>query len=120
MRLVLDLFDRRWEIVAELRSAIGEMMQEGITMGKPYWKFVSASQRAEFLFGREVTDYLEILRQAMVVHHAQKGGARSDDDAVRSRAADVEAATFTEITDFQKTFDHLVAPYMAMHQKLPN
>ena len=33
-RLVLDLFDRRWEVVQELRSAIAEMMRSGVVQTK--------------------------------------------------------------------------------------
>lgn len=118
-RVVLDLFDRRWEVTQELRSAIGAMMTEGVSRGKPFWDFARAAQRAEFLFGQEVTDYLETLRRAAIRHEAQEDAVRSDDDTVRVRAADIQAAAFTEISDFSQKFDPLIAPYMRMHQKLP-
>jgi hypothetical protein len=86
MRLVLDLFDRRWEVTQDLRSAISEMLQHGIVLGKePYWRYVRASQRAEFLFGPDVTNYLETVRQAIVRHETLKVQARSEDDVTRSR-----------------------------------
>jgi hypothetical protein len=119
MRLVLDLFDRRWEVVQELRVAIGEIVRDGIVGNEPYRQYLRATQRAALLFGTDVTDYLETLRLAMVRHVAQQGQLRSDDDAVRVRAADAEADAFTVITGFYEKFDLLIAPYMQMHQKLP-
>jgi hypothetical protein len=119
MRLVLDLFDRRWEVIQGLRSAIAVMVTKGVIYGDPYWEYLSASQRAALLFGPEVTDYLETLRLAMVRHESQKDAVRSDDDAVRGRAADIQADAFTVISDFYKNFDPLITPYMKMHQKLP-
>jgi hypothetical protein len=120
MRLVLDLFDRRWDVTQELRSAISDMVQHGIVPGKSYWQYLRASQRAAILFGPDVTDYLETVRQAMIRHEAEKDRARSDDDAVRGPAVDIQADTFTVISDFYKNFDPLIAPYMQIHQKLPN
>jgi hypothetical protein len=73
----------------------------------------------EFLFGGEITDYLEAVRQTMIRHEAQKDAAKSDNDTVRARAADIQAAAFTEISQFFEKSDSLIAPYMRMHQKLP-
>jgi hypothetical protein len=118
-RLVLDLFDRRWEVVQELRSAIAEMMRSGVVPDKNYWDYVRATQRAPFLFGPEVTDHLETVRKAMIRHVAHKDGVSSDNDALRARAADAQAEAFTVISDFYERFDPLIRPYMQMHQKLP-
>jgi hypothetical protein len=118
-RLVLDLFDRRWEIVEDLRSAIAGMATEGIVMADDYRKYARASLRAAYLFGSDVTDYLETVRQAMERHVALQDSVRSEDDIIRVRAADGQAAAFTDITDFYKTIDPLIVPYMSLHQKLP-
>ncbi len=117
--LVLDLFDRRWALADELRSAIASMTTTGKILGDAYYQYVGAALRASFLFGPEVTDYLETVRAAMTRHVAVQDAARSDNEAVCARAADAEAAAFTIIADFYKHFDPLIAPYMAMHQKLP-
>jgi hypothetical protein len=56
----------------------------------------------------------------MVRHEAQKDRVKSDNDAVRHPAVDIQADAFIEISDFPKYFDPLIVPYMKMHQKLPN
>ena len=118
-RLVLDLFDRRWEVVQELRAAISEMAREGVVVGKAYWQYLRATQRAALLFGSDVTDYLEMVRLAMVRHQAHQGRVNSESDEVRASAAEAQAEAFMVITGFYDRFDPLVAPYMQMHQKLP-
>jgi hypothetical protein len=118
-RVVLDLFDRRWEIVAELRSAISEIIREGVVPIDAYHRYVNASLRAAFLFGSEVTDYLETLRLTMTKMIALRDGLRSENDDRRARSADAEAKAFQVITEFYKNFSALIKPYMSMHQKLP-
>jgi hypothetical protein len=118
-RVVLDLFDRRWEIVAELRSAISEILREGTVPTDAYHRYVRASLRAAFLFGSEVTDYLETVRLTITKVIALRGGLLSENDDLRTRSADAEATAFERITGFYEIFDRLVRPYMSMHQKLP-
>ena len=105
--------------MSELRRAVSAVTTEGTVDSESYWSYVRAAAQAAFLFGTDVTSYLEIVRAAMVRHNAQRGPLQSGDDAVRDRAADAEAEAFGVIVGFYERFDRLVAPYMQMHQKLP-
>jgi hypothetical protein len=57
-KLILDLFDKRWSIVTELREAIAEVVTTGTVSYDADGKFFSAANRAALLFGPEVTAYL--------------------------------------------------------------
>ena len=119
-RLVLDVFDRRWAIVDELRSAISEVIRDGAVPSEAYKRYVRASLRSAFLFGPEVTDYLETVRVDLTRLIAVRGPLGSDSDERRAKAADAEAEIFMRITQFYENHDALIRPYMAMHQKLPD
>src|SRR5467141_1107701 len=58
-RAVLDLFDRRMENYDALNDAVVEIMREGNATLKALVPFSQAAARARFLFGKEVTAYLE-------------------------------------------------------------
>jgi hypothetical protein len=118
-RLVLDVFDRRWAIVEELRISVSEIIREGDVPHGAYKQYAGATLRSAFLFGPEVTDYLESVRREMTKLIELQDAHRLEDEAVRARAADSEAEAFTAITQFYETYDTLIRPYMAMQQKLP-
>lgn len=66
--LVLSLFDKRWEVANELRSAMAAIGRTGRVDPDSQRSFLMAAHRARFLFGPEVTHYLENVRSAMVEH----------------------------------------------------
>src|SRR4051794_6031327 len=63
-RAVLDLFDKRWTVLNELRDAIFTMMQEGRASRESRRLYGIARDRAAFLFGPEVTVYLKSIHDA--------------------------------------------------------
>src|ERR1700685_2416974 len=69
-KLVLDLFDKRWSIVTELREAIAEVLTTGKVSHDANRKFYLAADRAGFLFGPEVTAYLGKIRASLSKHKA--------------------------------------------------
>ena len=58
-KIVLDLFDKRFDIYAELRSAIAYQLRYSRVDDDSYFKFARAVFRAKFLFGPEVFSFLE-------------------------------------------------------------
>jgi hypothetical protein len=117
-RAVLDLFDKRWEVLSQLRSVIGEILREGDNVNPRVGREYSlAADRASFLFGSDVISYLEAVRGAISRH--QVASARVKADPNDSSAIDLRYAAFSEISEFVEKADRLVKPYMQMHQRAP-
>ena len=57
-RVVLDLFDRRWEILKLVEEASDKIVQAGRAGQDELRKLHEANGRAKFLFGDEVVGYL--------------------------------------------------------------
>src|SRR4051812_12439757 len=66
-RAVLDLFDKRWTVLTDLRAAVGQIVREAkVTPESESMRlYATARDQAAFLFGPKVTDYLESINKAM-------------------------------------------------------
>jgi len=114
---VLDLFDKRFALYEELREVIGRYGGHGPNL-KDIGKFAQATSRTRFLFGPEVTSYLNdrvqdlnrefVARNKHPVSIPEKG---------LQVAVEEYTARLNRLTDFFKEFDVLVAPYMKHTQK---
>jgi hypothetical protein len=60
-RAVLDLFEKRYELYSAVRSVITEVLTQGRADHKLQFDYLRAIERAHFLFGPEVTAYLDSL-----------------------------------------------------------
>jgi hypothetical protein len=118
-RAVLDLFDRRMQNYDALNAAIAEIMREGTASFESVVAFSRAADRARFLFGKDVSPYLQQTRDLIVNLRKAELAARSEDDEKRAKGADLEAECLTTITEFYEEFFAMVRPYMRMHQKAP-
>lgn len=119
-RVVLDLFDKRYAILSKLREPIGEIVREGKVANDVEFRFLKARDGAEFLFGKEVNEYLDRLYVAILDHHVAESTMehpRSEEE--RRKAIDNRLEKFKIIADFFNEFPKLVAPYMRMRQKSP-
>jgi type IV secretory pathway VirB2 component (pilin) len=118
--VVLDLFDRRWAIVADLKSAIREISRSGRVDPDSERTFLAATDRAAFLFGSDVTDYLDAVAFAMVRHSSAANDLNSANlELVHRAAAERRDRAFEMISNFHREFGSLAAPYMAMAMQLP-
>ena len=116
-KVLLDLFDKRFAVYDELRSVIGRFLTGDIDQ-KGLFEFKTASSRAQFLFGPEVTSFLDErwadLSREMI---AWKVTPRPVPENQREAAEAALIARKDRLSDFFKNFDELVAPYMNHHQK---
>jgi len=120
-RVVLDLFDKRWAVLIDLRSTIAEVLREGrVNMGQSF-EFARAMDRASFLFGPEVVQYLKSIHAALGRHYVAASSltAEQGDSPKRDKMIDQEYDAMTEISQFFARMEDLVAPYMRMHQRSP-
>jgi hypothetical protein len=118
-RAVLDLFDRRMQNYDALNAAVAEIMREGNAALKALVPFSQAAARARFLFGGEVTAYLEETEKRIISLRAAEGATKTEDDEKRARAADLAAKHLMTLTEFFDRLTSLVRPYMRQHQKAP-
>jgi hypothetical protein len=111
-KVVLDLFDKRFAVYEELRGVIGRYSGHGPNL-EDIGKFTQAASRAQFLFGSEVTEFLEHKRLDLNREFvARERNPQPVPEAQRKAAEDAYAARLNHLTDFFKDFDVLVAPYM--------
>jgi hypothetical protein len=120
-RVVLDLFDKRWTVLIDLRSIIGEVMREGRVTTGASLEFARAIDRASFLFGPEVIQYLWSIHRALGRHYVAGSTLAADQDngPRREKLIDQEYNAMNEISEFFTHVERLVSPYMRMHQRSP-
>jgi hypothetical protein len=111
-KVVLDLFDKRFAVYEELRNGIypARSGDQNAVLG-----FKVATLRAQFLFGAEVTTFLEAtasdLAEAMVKSKSSPLPSPEHSEAALARANRLNA--------FFGKLDTLVVPYMKHHRKVP-
>src|SRR5262249_57603203 len=114
---VLEVFDKRWTIVTELRKAIGAILSANNASPQEQGAYESARQRAAFLFGSDVAEYLKSIHSAIgrLVSAEQQFYANPNDQ----QAIDQRYRAIAEISPFFDRTNELMMPYMRMHQKAP-
>jgi hypothetical protein len=118
-RIVLDLFDKRFATYEELRKVISEQQTSGAVSNEMLFAYIRATNRARFLFGPEVTSYLDARYKDLVKASLLFTQARTPSPELdRERQADATAALLDRLTDFHKETERLFGPYMRLHQKL--
>jgi hypothetical protein len=116
-RLVLDLVQRRIETYEDLRKVISDHLTSGQVSHEMLYRYISAANRARFLFGPEVYDYLKE-RYADLV----RARFAFDPNIANQRGPQEERAALEQLLDrltaFHDQTDRLFMPYMGMHQKI--
>lgn len=104
-KLVLDLFERRFGIFQLAKGAVETSFHHRATDQSAFSRISQAHAEASFLFGIEVVDYLDTIKDAVFV--LASSGWTVDHD----RAQEI-------LADFPPRFSELAGPYMHMRQKL--
>lgn len=114
-KLVLDLFDRRLKIYSQAREVVAAAMRNGTTNMDQQFEFLRAVDGAKFLFGPEVTEYLDGLYKNLVaLQYANDELAHGSD---RTAAGKRRAEKFDKVQDFYNQAPKLMAPYLEAHHK---
>ena len=118
-KLVLDLFEKRLELATELHATLGKVFRDGAANTDDVIAFGHLEARAAYLFGTEVTKYLDSVRMDLaklgVAKATSLGEFRED---VHPMIREGELA-FDRLTKFPVIFNKLTLPYMHMDAKLP-
>jgi len=112
----LDLFDRRFTIYRELRAGVSRARggDQGAVLG-----FHSATSQAQFLFGPEVTSFLEGTARDLAADLVQWQSPRPASAEQQEAASNKLVARANRLDAFFNELDMLVGPYMKHHQKNP-
>lgn len=112
-KVLLDLFDKRFEVYAELRAAVTQRHDQTSSSD-----FARAASRAQFLFGPKVQTLLEQIQKDLHREPVLRSILSQLISEDRKKAVDVELADCTNrLNRFLQEFDASVAPYMSHHQK---
>lgn len=118
-RAVLDLFEKRWETYVALQAVISDVLQTGTSPANVSFSFLSAINKAEFLFGAEVNVYLRQVYKLLI--DLDFANTRIEDTGPgQGRAGHVQKRydILMALSKFYVTINPLVKPYMNMTQRL--
>ena len=118
-RAVLDLFEKRWETYIALQAVISDVLQTGTSPANVSFSFLSAINKAEFLFGAEVNVYLREVYKLLI--DLDFANTRIEDTGTgQGQAAHVQKRydILMALSKFYVTINPLVKPYMNMTQRL--
>src|SRR5262245_35198384 len=112
-RAVLDLFDKRWETYRNFGQLIAEVLQRGSVSEQTYVDYLRTKDRAEHLFGPEVTKYLNDVQEQLQRHQVAevRQGIEGPD---HEKWVNQQYEAFRAIADDHGRLKTVVAPYMRM------
>lgn len=120
-KLVLDLFELRLQVYDDLIHALSPVWRNGAADVNDIVAFSKPHDRANFLFGDDVKEYLGDIRKTL----AELGLARdmllpSSPDEERGKWAKAKHNAILKVSRFPEDFGALAAPYMRIDAKLPS
>jgi hypothetical protein len=120
-KLILDLFERRREVYSDLLGPIADAVRTTRPEAKTLGEFVRILDRAQFLFGRDVLDYIDKYRHVLhrMVFAAAMLASEHMSDENRKKYFRMQQDALTEFNGFYTNLAKLMIPYMLMDQKRP-
>jgi hypothetical protein len=117
-RLVLDLFERRFQVFQELTRTIATAFNSKPNVEfQDLTSFDTATEKARFLFGPEVHSYLAESRQRLIhIIATEHVLPNMPDGPQRTNAENKVLATINEMNEFYGRLATLVTPYMRVGQ----
>jgi hypothetical protein len=116
-RMILDLFERRMNIIDLLSRIASAILFEGTLRNEDVDGFLRATRGDKFLFGPKVTTYLSETYRRLVNLQAYESAMEGAQGEQRKQLSEKCLAIRNELSRFHQTFHTLVAPYVKMHQK---
>ncbi|NRF12276.1 hypothetical protein [Agrobacterium pusense] len=113
-KVMLDLFDRRLEIYRQVWEAVGSVVRSGRGDSKSELAIMQAADKAMFLFGRDVSDYLKDLSETL---RKLEWANRQIDDEPTQIGFDRKSELFRKVVGFYEDGAQVFHPYMRMDQK---
>jgi hypothetical protein len=117
-KLVLDLFEKRMDVYNHVRKSVAVVNATGRTSPEAEMDLLEAKERAEFLFGVDVRQYLEKMWDRFIKLHAACGMLEGSVGAERRSHIDAQSRLCNEITQFYYEGADVFSPYMRMEHRL--
>jgi hypothetical protein len=117
-RMILDLFQRRMDLIDLVSRIATTIVIEGARRIEDVDGFLRATRGDKFLFGPEVASYLSETYKRLVDLHTCEVVMERAQGEERKQLSEKYLAIRNELLRFHETFHTLVAPYVRMNQKL--
>jgi len=118
-RVILDLFERRFETYEQIRKAIFDYVPMLQVSNETLRLFITAQNRAKFLFGDEVLAYLEARYKDLVTVNVFRGLQPMATQEYQDQQRELHEAD-KRLVALPKELEVLLIPYMRMNQKMPS
>src|SRR5579863_7832062 len=115
-KVLLDLFDKRFDVYDELRSVLRQRSEGGFDTFSLI-DFERAATRAQFLFGPEVQTFLHERVGDLVNESVDQYRVKRVNEDQRAEVEAQLASIVERLSHFVRDLDKLVAPYMNHHQQ---
>ena len=94
-------------------------MQHGSVTNEQLFEFLRGTLQAKFLFGDEVTNYLDKTMYASLGELQLAATMMETADEDRGKWIDKKYAALRTVANFYQETARLIRPYMSMHAKTP-
>jgi hypothetical protein len=112
-KLRLELFDRRYKVYDATRKFLALILREATFTDSQLFEFYGGTSDAQFLFGADVVDYLEQIRnRAVDMRTHQELFQRLPVGAERSRHVQANRDHLVWLTDQVTAITKIFAPYL--------
>ncbi len=115
-RVVLDLFDRRIKVYDKIEDVLGSIVRHGTARHEDFRAFVQAKAEARFLFGNDVSDYLEKLIKDVAFMNTYTD-AVIDAAPDRSNLLEKRMAVMIRLSEFFTVGPEIFGAYMRLDQR---
>lgn len=111
------LYDRRFEVYKSVQRFLTDILREGRVREEELPPFYDALQRAGFLFGQDVTDYLEKIRtNALALRKAELGMRHYGSEDQRLAAVREKTERLTWLIDQLGEWPKRLQPYLGFQR----
>lgn len=117
-KLVLDLFERRLSVYRQVRSAVGVVNTTGKVTREAEIDLLQAMESAEFLFGKDVQNYLQDMWNRFIKLNAANHMIANGTQEQRQSNARAQGDLFDKITNFYYEGADVFSPYMKMDHRV--
>ncbi|MBS0536946.1 MAG: hypothetical protein JSR72_23045 [Proteobacteria bacterium] len=115
-KVVVDLYDRRLRIFQQLEGAIAPVMREAEVNADAFQNFAIGQAESRFLFGDDVKEYLQTLRESFAWPMAFTNTV-IDHSEDRENLVNTKYDHIKRIVDFYSKGPELFAPYIKLEHK---
>jgi len=120
-RLVLDLFERRFQVFQELTRATTDSLSKPQVSVQDLANFDAATEKARFLFGPEIHSYLGEIRGLLIQVFALGRALPEMPDGPRRTSAEVKVVeALNQLHAFYGKLADLVTPYLRVGPQPPH